>query len=128
MTPSQSHESQSHESQSHTSSTVKAQNIELLCSPSSTGYPAALLLSLVAGTAPHGGESQSTERPIRHMIEAPWLVNGGHGASLRRHKGTAPDSQSQPRRPRVRRRSRGNIGHPPSTPAQSSSTQPRFLR
>ena len=32
-----------------------------------------------------------------NVIEAPWLVNGGHGASLRHHKGIKNTHESQPR-------------------------------
>jgi hypothetical protein len=45
-----------------------------------TGRPRPLQLSSV----PQAG------RQARELIEAPWLVNGGHGASLRHHNGTPP--------------------------------------
>jgi hypothetical protein len=49
-----------------------------------TGRPRPLQLSSV----PQAGRQAG--RQARELIEAPWLVNGGHGASLRHHNGTPP--------------------------------------
>jgi hypothetical protein len=48
-----------------------------------------------------GGEIEDTRgsgAPKRLVIEAPWLVNGGHGASLRHHKEDTGAPSGAPRR------------------------------
>jgi hypothetical protein len=64
------------------------------------------------------------------IIEAPWLVNGGHGASLRRHKGSHLDVLGEvvaPCRGRAQlvERRRETEGLAQADSAQPSSVKPR---